>query len=148
MRDPREGALHHPPPRQHPETLRRHQPLPIHHLSLLGPPLGPGLSHLLRDRLLGLAYHLDAQAHRLLGPPFAPPLVAGIDPQMREAREPDSCRPSSSPMPSASGTLALCTLALSTKPSVSTSKWRFLPSTFLAGSKPRSFPPTPEVLAD
>src|SRR5215212_11764916 len=52
MRDPREGALHHPPPRQHPKTLRWHQPLPIHRLSLLGPLRGPQLCHLLGDRLL------------------------------------------------------------------------------------------------
>ena len=51
-------------------------------------------------------------------------------------------------MPSWSGTLALCTRASSTKPSVSASRWRFLPSTFLAGSNPRSFPPTPVVLSD
>jgi hypothetical protein len=51
-------------------------------------------------------------------------------------------------MPSSSGTLALWTRASSTRPCVSTSRWRFLPSTFLAGSKPRSFPPTPVVFAD
>ena len=31
---------------------------------------------------------------------------------------------------------------------MSTSKWRFLPSTSLAGSKSRSLPPTPVVLTD
>src|SRR5215218_4258255 len=78
--DPREGPLHHPPSGQDSETPGRHELLPIHRLTLLGPLLGPQLCHLLGDRLLGLAYHLHAQAHRLLGPPFAPPLVAGIDP--------------------------------------------------------------------
>jgi hypothetical protein len=45
-----------------------------------------------RGSAFGLTYNLHAQAHRLLGPPFAPPLVAGVDPQMREAREPDPRR--------------------------------------------------------
>lgn len=43
---------------------------------------------------------------------------------------------------------ALWTLAMSTKPWVSTSRCRFLPLTFLAPSYPRSFPPTPVVLID
>ena len=43
---------------------------------------------------------------------------------------------------------AVCTRASSTRPSVSTSRWRLLPLTFFAGSKPRSFPPTPVVLTD
>jgi site-specific DNA recombinase len=145
----RSDYLHHPPPRQHPDTLRRHQPLPIHRLSLLGPFLGPKPSHLLRDRLLGLAYHLYAQAHRLLGPPFAPPLVAGIDPQMFQAPEPDPRRLQQPYAVCVGDFSAVYGRALSTKPSVSTSKWRFLPSTLLlAGSKPRSVPPTPVVLTD
>src|SRR3954471_21859582 len=44
-------------------------------------------------------------------------------------------------MPSASGTLALWTCTFITSPSVSTKRCRFLPSTCLAGSKPRSEPP-------
>jgi hypothetical protein len=48
-------------------------------------------------------------------------------------------------IPSRSKTLAAWTLTLITKPSVSTSKCRFLPFTFLPGSKPRSSPPTPVV---
>src|SRR5215212_8572505 len=44
--------------------------------------------------------------------------------------------------------LAECTLALSTKPCVSTSKWRFLPFTFLPLSYPRCSPPTPVLLTD
>src|SRR5215210_3334553 len=83
--DPREGALHHPPTRQDPKTPRRHQPLPVHLLALLGPLLCPGLGHLLRQRLSGLAHNLDAQTQCLLGPPPAPSLVASIDPQVRKA---------------------------------------------------------------
>src|SRR5215217_5239262 len=44
--------------------------------------------------------------------------------------------------------LAACTLASSTKPCVSTSKWRFLPFTFLPPSYPRCSPPTPVLLTD
>ena len=51
-------------------------------------------------------------------------------------------------MPSWSGTLALWTFARSTRPSVSTSRWRFLPRTFLPPSYPRCSPPTAVVLAD
>src|SRR5215210_6350000 len=51
VRDPSEGALHHPTPRQHPETPRRHEPLPVHRLSLLGPLHGPNLCYLLGDWL-------------------------------------------------------------------------------------------------
>ena len=51
-------------------------------------------------------------------------------------------------MPSSSGTLALWTRPSSSRPSVSTNRWRFLPSTFSAGSKPRSLPPTPVVFTD
>src|SRR5215213_4099185 len=47
-----------------------------------------------------------------------------------------------------SGTFALCTLALSTKPSVSTSRCRFLPRTFLLASYPLCSPPTPVLLED
>ena len=63
-----------------------------------------------------------------------PPPVSGFDPQVRKALKALARRlQQSSLMPSSSGTLALCTLALSTKPSVSRSKWRFLPSTFYGG---------------
>src|SRR3712207_2152828 len=31
----RSDYLHHPPTRQHPKTLRRHQPLPVHFLAFL-----------------------------------------------------------------------------------------------------------------
>ena len=51
-------------------------------------------------------------------------------------------------MPSWSGTFALCTLASTTRPSVSTSRCRFLPRTFLPPSKPLCSPPTPVLLAD
>src|SRR5215212_5848373 len=83
--DPREGALHHPPPRQHSEAPRRHQSLPVHLLAFLGPLLGPALGHLLGERLSWLAHDLYAQPHHLLGPSLAPPLLSGIDPQLRKA---------------------------------------------------------------
>src|SRR5215218_3325937 len=50
--------------------------------------------------------------------------------------------------PSWSGTFALCTLALRTKPSVSTKRCRFLPRTFLFPSYPRCSPPTPVLFED
>src|SRR5215213_2042040 len=52
--DPREGALHHPPTRQHPEAPRRRQSVPIRFLAFLGPPLGPALDHLFGKGLRGL----------------------------------------------------------------------------------------------
>jgi hypothetical protein len=42
----------------------------------------------------------------------------------------------------------LWTLALSTNPSVSTKRCRFLPRTFLLASYPLCSPPTPVLLAD
>ena len=51
-------------------------------------------------------------------------------------------------MPSRSWTFALWTLASSTRPWVSTKRWRFLPFTFLAPPYPRCSPPTPDVLTD
>ncbi len=51
-------------------------------------------------------------------------------------------------MPSRSKTPAECAFARITSPSVSTSKCRFPPLTFLPGSKPRPSPPTPMVLTD
>jgi hypothetical protein len=60
----------------------------------------------------------------VLAPIFSP--VAGIHPQMFEAGELHMCSLHSSVLiPSQSITLALWTFALSTKPSVSTSRWRF-----------------------
>src|ERR671921_1929809 len=78
--DPREGALHHPPPRQHCETSRGQKLLPVHLLAFFGPLLCPELGYLLREWLSRLAHDLDAQTQYLLGPSPAPPLVAGIDP--------------------------------------------------------------------
>src|SRR5918994_7513383 len=86
--DPGEGALHHPPTRQHPEASWRHQPLPVHLLTLLGPLFRPDLGHLLGDRLGWLTYHLHAQPEDLLGPsPPAPAPVTGVHPQVPQARE-------------------------------------------------------------
>src|SRR5215204_1759039 len=78
--DPREGALHHPPPRQHCETSRGQKLLPVHLLAFFGPLLCPELGYLLREWLSRLAHDLDAQTQYLLGPPSAPSSVAGIDP--------------------------------------------------------------------
>src|SRR5215203_954983 len=87
VRDPREGALHYPPSRQHPKTLRRHELLPIHILAFLGPLPGPSLGYLLRERLPGLAHHLHTQSHNFLGPSSPPSLVSSVDPQVSKARE-------------------------------------------------------------
>src|SRR5215216_2222326 len=78
--DPREGALHHPPPRQHCEISRGQKLLPVHLLAFFGPLLCPELGYLLREWLSRLAHDLDAQTQYLLGPPSAPSSVAGIDP--------------------------------------------------------------------
>src|SRR5215207_1773203 len=83
--DPRECALHHPPPRQYLEASRRHQTLPVHLLALLGPLPSPYLGRLLGDRLSRLVHYLHAQAQLLLGPPPAPPLVTRVDPQVPKA---------------------------------------------------------------
>src|SRR5829696_8162956 len=82
--DPRKRALYDPPSRQDTETPRRHEPLPVHLLALLGPLPGPSLCHLLGHGLLGLAHHLHAQPQNLLCPLLSPPLVACIDPQVRK----------------------------------------------------------------
>jgi hypothetical protein len=55
---------------------------------------------------------------------------------------------SSNLVPSWSGSLALWTFALRTEPSVSTSRCRRRPRTFLPPSYPRCSAPTPLVLAD
>jgi hypothetical protein len=60
--------------------------LPVHLLAFLGLLLlGPALGHLLGERLSWLAHDLYAQPHHLLGPSLAPPLLSGIDPQLRKA---------------------------------------------------------------
>ena len=106
--------------------------------------------HLLRDRLFRLTHDLDAQAQDLLlGPPPASPLVTSIDPQMRKASKAIPRRVQQQLDAVFVGHLsAVRTRTSSTKPSVSTNRWRFLPATCLAGSKPRSLPPTPVVLTD
>jgi hypothetical protein len=144
VRDPGERSLYDSSTRQDPKTPRRHQPLPVHLLALLGPLLCPHLGHLLGEGLRGLAHHLHAEPQSLLGPPPAPPLVARASTHRWFRRESLACADSSSALsPSWSGTLALCILALSTIPSVSTSKWRFLPSTFslLGRSRALCLPP-------
>src|SRR5215213_11911539 len=88
LREPGEGPLHHPPPRQSHVPSRRHEPLPVDFLALLGPFSRPNLRHLLWYGLWGLAHNLHAQAHYLLGPPPAPALVACVQPQVLQTGEP------------------------------------------------------------
>src|SRR5215212_2077449 len=59
---PGEGAFHHPPPRQHHEASRRHEPLPVDRFPFLGPFLCPHLRYLLGNRLRRLAHDLHTQA--------------------------------------------------------------------------------------
>src|ERR687890_2865223 len=83
LRKPGEGPLHHPSTGQHLEAFRRHEPLPVYLLALLGPLFGPHPCHLLRRRGFGwLAHNLYTQAQGLFCPPPAPALVASIQPQV------------------------------------------------------------------
>src|SRR5215216_1857100 len=137
LSQPGERALYYPPPRQGHLPSRRHEPLPIEFPALLGPFPGPDLRHLLLHGLWGLAHDLHAQAHNLLGPPRMPPaFVAEPASSHRCCRRESPVRADSSRSlsPSWSGTFALCTLALSTKASVSTSRCRFRPLIFLLPS--------------
>ena len=103
----RSDYLHHPPPRQSHVPSRRHEPLPVDLLALLGPFLCPYLRHFLRNRLGWLAHDLHAQAHCLLGPPPAPSFVSGVQPQVLRRESPLRADSSRSLSPSWSGTFAL-----------------------------------------
>src|SRR5215212_2945743 len=96
---PREGALHHPSPRQDLKPPRRHEPLPVHLLALLSPFPCPELCYFLWHRLLRLAHDLYAHAEDLLSPPPAPPLVARVDPQVRKLRKASLHRLQQQPQP-------------------------------------------------
>jgi hypothetical protein len=132
---PGKGPLHHPPARQGHVPSRRHKPLPVHLLSLLGPFLCPDLRHLLRYGLLaGLRTTSTlkpktSSAHLLLLPSYP-----ASNHRCFRRESPVRADSSRSLSPSWSGTLALCTFALRSKPSVSTSRCRFLPLTFLLPS--------------
>jgi hypothetical protein len=79
----------------------------------------------------------------------APSPVAGVRPKVREAREAILGRFEKAPDAVLVRDLrAVWTLASITNPSVSTSRWRFLPRTFFPPSYPLCSPPTPVVLAD
>jgi hypothetical protein len=130
MRDPGERSLYDPSTRQDPEASRRHQPLPIHLLALLGPlllcPHHLG-QLLLGNRLWGLAR--TTSTLKSPGPPrptSCPSLGSRhIDPQMLQAGA--TAWPSPTPAvatsshPGVGHLSTVCTLALSTIPSVSTS---------------------------
>src|SRR5215208_3846507 len=61
LREPREGAFHHPTPRQDLEAPARKQLLPIDLPALFGPLLRPHHRDLLRRRLGSAMHDLDAQ---------------------------------------------------------------------------------------
>ena len=113
------------------EASLLHESLPLDLFAFFGLLLNLNLHHLLRYGLSGLGYDLRAQAHNLLNPSLSPSILGGFQPKRCLKHEsPLRADSSSSLSPSWSGTLALCTLAFTTNPSVSTSKWRFPPRTF------------------
>src|SRR5215216_2720168 len=85
LREPREGALHYPAPRQYYEASFGHQLLPIEFLALLGQLFCPDHCHFLGDRLLRFAHDLHTQAQDLFRPPPASALVARIQPQVLQS---------------------------------------------------------------
>ena len=113
------------------EASLLHESLPIDLFAFFGLLLNLNFHYLLRYGLSGLGYDLRAQAHNLLNPSPSHSILGGFQPKRCLKREsPLRADSSSSLSPSWSGTLALCTLAFATNPSVSTSKWRFPPRTF------------------
>jgi hypothetical protein len=121
--------------------------LPIDQLALFSAFLCPDLRNPLRHELWGLAHHLHTLAQDFLGPPRMPlPSYPASSQRCFKRESAGRADRSSSLNPSWSGTFALCTLTFRSKPSVSTSRWRFLPRTFLLPSYPRASPPTPVVL--
>ena len=147
---PGKRPLHHPTSRQERSgTLWGQKLLRIELHPFFGPLPGPGLGHLFWHRLLRLAHHIDARAQHFLDPPLASPLVAGIDPQMREGRKASAHRLQKQPdtvgiwhFSAVNPRFERQTLGVNEQVALR------MPSTFLAGSKPRSSPPTPVVLAD
>ncbi len=111
--------------------------LPLHLHAFLGPLPGSPHQHLLGSGLAGTLDDIHAPPQTLPDPVGTLLLsaVAGIHPQLTEARKPRLCPMQQRLDPfSKSITLALWTFALSTKPSVSTRMWRFLPFTFFPPS--------------
>jgi hypothetical protein len=137
------------------KAFRWHQFLPIDSHAFSSCPLpSPCHQHLFEGGLTGTrsrrsTLHLTRSS--LPNPcPYSRPCSQSVQPQMRKAWELCLCplKEHLDPIPIHDG-LALWTLALSTKPWVSTSKCRFLPFTFLPlPSYPRCSPPTPVVFTD
>src|SRR5215207_11091710 len=109
LAQPREGALHHPAPRQNLKAPAWEKPLPVDLPTLLRPFFCPYPCHLLRRRLRTTMHDLDTQPELLLYPLFAPALVTRVHPQMREARKALAGGLQQQLDPVWSGTLALCT---------------------------------------
>src|SRR5215217_570713 len=147
--DPCKCSLCDPTARQVLEARAREHLAKIHLVPLLEPFPSPDLQNLL-GRGLGRAIDpLDLRAMCLLDPILAPTSVEHASTHRYERRGRREWAGSSRRrMPSWSGTFALCTLASTTRPSVSTSRCLFLPLTILPPSKPLCSPPTPVVLAD
>jgi hypothetical protein len=132
-----------------PGSPEGHEPLPVNLLAFLGPLSGPNLGHLLRERLFGLAHNLDAHTQDLLGPPPAPPLVAGIYLQARKAPRALARRLQQQPNAIFVWDFGAVYLGFEHQTfRVEEQMALRMPSTFLAGSKPRSWPPPPVVLSD
>src|SRR5215208_6634143 len=93
--DPRKRAFYHPPPRQHLETWRRHELLPIYRYAFFSPLLGPRLHDLFGGSLARALEEIHAPPQHLLDPVFALvlPAVATIQPQMTEAGKLRICLP-------------------------------------------------------
>jgi hypothetical protein len=128
---PRERPLHHPAPRQHPKAGRGQVLRPVDLV----------VGQVLEDPdLLVAGAMLDdlrAPAERRFDPvlAFAAPIVAGVQPDMLQPREPGGDGSASSNFtPSRSMIPAEWTLTASTRPSVSTSRWRLRPLTCLPPS--------------
>src|SRR5215203_4920361 len=73
---PREGALHHPTPRQSHVPPRRHQLLPVDLLALLGPIPCPNLGNILVYLLRRLPHRPKLLPYTTLGPSPTPSLVS------------------------------------------------------------------------
>ena len=99
-------------------------------------------------RLAGLGTTSTLKPMPFLSPSLSPSLLDGLQPKRCLKRESSLRADSSSSLsPSWLGTLALCALAFTTNPLVSTSTWRFLPRTFLPLWYLLCSPPTPGAFA-
>src|SRR5215210_3517801 len=137
MRDPGKRSFHNSSARQYYKPLRWQQLLPIDLHTLVQPLFSPCHKHFFWGRLARTLDEIHTPSKFLLRPVLALVLapVASIHPYrcLRRGNCVSACR-SSVLIPSQSITLALWTFALSTKPSVSTSRWRLRPLIFFAPS--------------